>query len=48
MGDPERDKRRDAWLRQSGIRTLRIEAKLVLEDLDAVLLMIAGECGAPL
>jgi very-short-patch-repair endonuclease len=48
MGDPDRDRRRDAWLEQAGVRTLRIEAKLVLDDMDAVLLMIAGACGAPL
>jgi very-short-patch-repair endonuclease len=35
MGDqPERDARRDAWLKQQGIRTLRPTAADVLADAD--------------
>jgi len=36
MGDqPERDARRDAWLAEQGIETLRIPAIEVLKDIDA-------------
>jgi very-short-patch-repair endonuclease len=31
---PDRDERRDAWLALRGIRTLRLPARLVFEDLD--------------
>ena len=31
---PERDERRDAWLEERGVRTLRISASLVLEEVD--------------
>ncbi|MCP4384439.1 MAG: DUF559 domain-containing protein [Hyphomicrobiales bacterium] len=35
VGDrPERDERRDAWLRQRGIRTLRIPAVEVMQQCD--------------
>ena len=35
FGDkPERDMRRDAWLRSQGIRTVRLPASTVLKDLD--------------
>ena len=34
FGDPERDGRRDAWLAERGIRTLRIPAAAVLESVD--------------
>ena len=41
LGDaPARDAERDAWLALRGIRTLRISASLVFEDLDAALRMI--------
>ena len=37
MGDnPQRDVRRDAWLVAQGIRTLRVAASNVLQDLEAV------------
>ena len=44
---PERDERRDAWLRSQGVVTLRISASLVLQDLDAAVRTILGhlECG---
>jgi very-short-patch-repair endonuclease len=36
LGDrPQRDERRDAWLRAQGIATLRLSAALILEDVDA-------------
>ncbi len=31
---PARDERRDAWLSEQGVRTLRISASLVLEEVD--------------
>jgi very-short-patch-repair endonuclease len=34
------DRYRDAWLADRGIRTLRISASLVLEDIDAAVAMI--------
>ena len=37
---PLRDARRDRWLAQQGIRTLRLRAGLVLEDVDVALGMI--------
>ncbi|MBP7702008.1 MAG: endonuclease domain-containing protein [Phenylobacterium sp.] len=37
---PERDERRDDWLDAQGIRTLRISAELVLEDVDAAVATI--------
>jgi very-short-patch-repair endonuclease len=38
MGDnPRRDRRRDAWLQEQGIRTLRIAASDVLDEMEAVM-----------
>jgi very-short-patch-repair endonuclease len=34
FGDPSRDIRRDAWLADKGIRTLRLSAASVLQDVD--------------
>ena len=34
---PQRDRARDAWLERAGIETMRIPARDVLHDLDAVL-----------
>ncbi len=42
-GNPERDTRRDAWLRDRGIRVLRIPAQAVLANMDGVLRHIAIE-----
>jgi very-short-patch-repair endonuclease len=39
---PERDARRDAWLADHGVHTLRLRAALVLEDMDVALRMIAA------
>ena len=45
MGDnPERDIRRDTWLEQQGIRTLRIGASDVLGEFEAVTRGILGVC----
>ena len=47
MGDvPASDCRRDLWLSEAGIRTLRISAVDVLENLDGVLQLIILECCA--
>ncbi|MES2723588.1 MAG: DUF559 domain-containing protein [Pseudomonadota bacterium] len=41
FGDrPDRDDRRDAWLAERGIRTLRINAQVVLEDIDSAVAMV--------
>lgn len=37
---PELDARRDDWLAAKGVRTLRISASLVLEEIDGAVLMI--------
>ncbi|WP_312165120.1 endonuclease domain-containing protein [Phenylobacterium sp.] len=37
---PARDEQRDAWLAEQGIRTLRISAELVLQDVDAAIATI--------
>jgi very-short-patch-repair endonuclease len=43
FGDqPDRDEKRDAWLAEKGIRTLRIPAKLVLRDVDDAVGTIRG------
>lgn len=40
---PQRDERRDAWLAERGIATLRLPAELVLSDMDAAVRTIAAE-----
>jgi very-short-patch-repair endonuclease len=43
FGDrPQRDARRDAWLAEKGIRTLRLSAELVLNDVDDATRTILG------
>ena len=37
---PDRDARRDAWLADRGVYTLRLRAALVLDDMDTALRMI--------
>ena len=39
---PERDARRDAWLVQRGIRTLRIDSRDVRDELDGVVALIVA------
>jgi very-short-patch-repair endonuclease len=41
---PAHDEARDTWLMNQGIRTLRIAAKDVLDDLGAILELILSEC----
>ena len=40
----QHDRLRDAWLMTQNIGTLRILARDVLEDLEAVVWLIVGEC----
>ena len=49
MGDrPERDARRDGWLRKGGMEVVRIAAVDVLRDPEAVAASIVASClGAP-
>ncbi len=39
------DAARDAWVAQRGVRTLRLPARLVMEDVDAALGLIGAELG---
>lgn len=47
MGDQARkDERRDGWVAEKGIQTLRISASCVLDDVDdAVRMIVAAACG---
>jgi very-short-patch-repair endonuclease len=42
--NPQRDERRDAWLASRGIRTVRIRATDVRDNLDGVLACIVETC----
>ena len=42
--NPQRDARRDAWLIEQGIQTLRLRATDVRDNLDGVLTLIVEEC----
>ena len=44
---PARDAERDAWLEGQGVRVLRISAKAVLTDLDAVIRLILASVEPP-
>lgn len=47
MGNnPQRDARRDAWLLEQGIQTLRIPAAEVFWNPEAVILLIQERCAA--
>ena len=46
--NPARDEARDEWLANQGFRTLRIPAREVLADLDAVVTYIVTECSSQL
>ena len=46
MGDrPERDDRRDQWLRRQGVRVVRFSATDVIGDLQSVVTAILAACG---
>jgi very-short-patch-repair endonuclease len=43
LGDhAQRDERRDGWLAEKGIRTLRISASCILDDVDDAVRMIVA------
>lgn len=45
MGDrPERDTRRDTWLREQGLRVIRFDAADVMSDTNSVILAILRAC----
>ena len=45
MGDrPDRDRRRDTWLRGKGLRVLRFAASDVIKDLESVVTAILFAC----
>jgi very-short-patch-repair endonuclease len=47
MGDnPQRDERRDAWLADLGVHTIRIPAEEVLRDIEPVLTLIVQICAS--
>jgi len=47
MGDnPKRDERRDEWLAEQGIKTLRIPAAEILRDIEPVIVLIREECAS--
>jgi len=43
-GNPERDRRRDLWLRGQGLRVMRFSATDVIRDLDSVVTAILAAC----
>jgi very-short-patch-repair endonuclease len=42
--NPQRDNRRDGWLADQGIRTLRFRALDIRDNLDGIIMMIVEEC----
>ncbi len=47
MGDnPARDARRDAWIAERGIRTLRVAAEEILRDIEPVMILIEETCAS--
>ena len=42
--NPQRDERRDAWLASRGIRTVRVAARDVRDNLEGVIALIVEEC----
>jgi very-short-patch-repair endonuclease len=45
MGDnPARDRRRDAWLREQGLRVIRFDAADVMRDVESVVSAILLAC----
>jgi very-short-patch-repair endonuclease len=43
--NPARDARRDAFLKKHGIRTLRLSAEYVFQDMNGAVLTILDELG---
>jgi very-short-patch-repair endonuclease len=44
--NPQRDERRDAWMAEQGIKTIRIPAEEILSDIEPVIIFIQQECAA--
>ncbi|MFL6845738.1 MAG: endonuclease domain-containing protein [Allosphingosinicella sp.] len=45
MGDnPQRDERRDRWVGEQGVMTLRVTAADVLREMDAVVRLVVHHC----
>jgi very-short-patch-repair endonuclease len=44
--NPQRDIRRDQWLADRGVRTLRFRALDIRDNLEGVIMMIVEECRA--
>ena len=44
--NPQSDRRRDDWMADRGIKTLRVRALDVRDNLEGILTMIAEECRA--
>ena len=44
--NPQRDARRDAWSAAQGVKTVRVAAKDVRDNLEGVVALIIEECGA--
>ncbi len=44
--NPGRDGRRDAWMVELGIKTVRIPAEEILRDIEPVVMLIQQECAA--
>jgi very-short-patch-repair endonuclease len=42
--NPQRDERRDIWLADQGVRTLRFRATDVRDNLEGIVAMIVEEC----
>jgi very-short-patch-repair endonuclease len=45
-GNPARDERRDAEVAEQGVRTVRIPASEILDDVEPVLMLIVQECAS--
>ena len=44
--NPQRDERRDAWLADQRIKTIRIPAEEILRDIEPVIVFIQQECAS--
>jgi very-short-patch-repair endonuclease len=44
--NPQRDERRDTWLTEQGIKTIRIPAEEILANIEPVIILIRQECAS--
>src|SRR3954471_11838926 len=44
--NPQRDDRRDAWMAEQGIKTIRITAEEILSGVEPVIILIQQECAS--